>query len=1130
MTEGRSPDPDVTRTRDGDPAHLSRGSVLDDRYRVEEILGVGGMGIVYRAHDLELDIDVALKTLHAERAADAERVDRFRRELVLARQVSHPNVVRIHDIGQEEGRYFITMDLVEGRSLRDVLDTEGSLHPDRVETVIRQLASALAAAHDKGVVHRDLKPGNVLLGEDDTAYITDFGIARSIGGEGLTRTGTVVGTPLYVSPEQAEGGVVDGRSDLYSLGLMALEMLRGEPPFEGETSSEILARRLAGDVEVEPLPPDCSEALAEVVRRLVRRDPRDRYDGGADVVAALAATGSRARSRLRSVALGLGIVAAAVGSLLWLYFVVSERRGSVPADEETPAAAAPSVAVLPFTDETGTEQLAWLSHGVAEMLAAALEEAPALRVVDSLRLFRTVSDLGLQTTGLDPSGLRTVAELVGADHLVRGRLRSLPEGFRIEAQLLDLELEVVDSFVVTTNSVEDLDRSVGELAAQLQAALDVGGDAEQAVRETVAAAERTYVEGLAHLSEGRTDDAIASLESTVGEDPEFTQAWLQLSSAYVDAGRTDDALEAAKRAVETAPPGRGPLALESRAQRALLEGDKEGAQEALRQLVERSPHDVSARMKLAQAYGEAGMFEPAIETLRWVTRLDPQHPRAWYLLAKYSIQSGNSRPAVDDYLVRALVIQNRLDNAQARADVLNAFGVGYEDLGELDEAREYYERAAVLRQEIGDRRGYATTLRNLAHLESVRGEYETANERLRQAAEVFEELGNRRGVADVANQIGLLNERRGAYQQALDAYREGLRLRRELGDRRGIAESLNNVGFAYYLLGDYDNALVYWQQALELFRDSGNREGMVWARQSIGQLELARGSWVGAAKSFHTSLEASRELEALDTEAVALGYLGRLAQLEGRFTAALETYDEALGILETIGDRRGLVEFTLYRAEALLEIGRRQDTREALDRVEAWLEDSGNEEQRALLSSLRARLELMEGDVGAASREVDRARSAAQRSHSVTAGLRSRLDAARVALAGGREAAARRELATLATEAERLDHVVLQLPIFEHLATAELRTGEPGAAEATASRALGVLPDGVSYSGAYRLHELRARALAAQGRTDAAEAALVQARQEIERIASGLDEASRRAFLEREEIADIVERTDVPAA
>src|SRR6478672_294900 len=282
------PPSDATATGLHAQADYPPGSVLAGRFRIESILGIGGMGVVYRATDEALQVPVALKLLRPELATRADAFERFRQELLLARQVSSPHVVRIHDLAQHEGRWLISMDFVEGESLDRRLDRDGTLPVEQALRIAADIARGLSAAHDKDVVHRDLKPANILLDTQGAAYIGDFGVARSLAGSGMTATGAVVGTPEYLSPEQARGAPVDARSDLYALGLILYEMLVGTPPFTGGTSAEILAQRLVRTPDpVSRKRPDTPAWVVRLVDRLLRTQPSHRLQHARDVVAAI---------------------------------------------------------------------------------------------------------------------------------------------------------------------------------------------------------------------------------------------------------------------------------------------------------------------------------------------------------------------------------------------------------------------------------------------------------------------------------------------------------------------------------------------------------------------------------------------------------------------------------------------------------------------------------------------------------------------------------------------------------------------------------------------------------------------------------------------------------------------------
>jgi beta-lactam-binding protein with PASTA domain len=259
--------------------------VLDGRYRLIERIGSGGMADVWRAHDSQLGRDVAIKVLHENFARDKEFVERFRREASSAAGLQHPNVVSVFDRGEYEDTYFIAMELVDGSSLRDLINR--GLEPSEAVEVTRQVLSAASFAHSKGIVHRDLKPLNVLIDREGRIRVTDFGIA-SAGGSEITRTGSVMGTAQYISPEQAQGMPVTGASDIYSIGIMLFEMLTGHVPFDGDNAVAIAMKQVA---EEPPLPssinPAVGPALDAVVMRSLAKDPAQRFSSAQEMIAAL---------------------------------------------------------------------------------------------------------------------------------------------------------------------------------------------------------------------------------------------------------------------------------------------------------------------------------------------------------------------------------------------------------------------------------------------------------------------------------------------------------------------------------------------------------------------------------------------------------------------------------------------------------------------------------------------------------------------------------------------------------------------------------------------------------------------------------------------------------------------------
>jgi serine/threonine protein kinase len=259
--------------------------VLSGRYRLESKLGSGGMSTVYLALDEVLDRPVAIKLLHREISEEADQLERFRREARAAARLSHPNLVGVIDAGEDDGRPYIVFEYIKGRTLKRRLQEEGRLPIDEAVAYAIEIGRGLTAAHARKLVHRDVKPQNVLIDPDGRAKVTDFGIARSLESKGLTATGRVLGTTDYVAPEQAMGVEVDERSDVYSLGVVLYEMLTGDVPFRAETQVGVAMKHVNEPMpDVQTKRPEVSAAVASVVDRATTKDPRDRYGTVAEMV------------------------------------------------------------------------------------------------------------------------------------------------------------------------------------------------------------------------------------------------------------------------------------------------------------------------------------------------------------------------------------------------------------------------------------------------------------------------------------------------------------------------------------------------------------------------------------------------------------------------------------------------------------------------------------------------------------------------------------------------------------------------------------------------------------------------------------------------------------------------------
>ena len=1106
---GPSSDSAATQTGQGARSELRTGEVLAGRFRIEALVGIGGMGVVYRAFDLSLEIEVALKLLRPELARKPDAFRDFRQELLLARQVSSPHVVRIHDIAEHEGRWFISMDCIRGESLERLRDRLRRLPPERALAITRGLLEGLVAAHQRGVVHRDLKPANILLGDGDHAYITDFGIARILGSTGMTQTGIVVGTPEYLSPEQARGQRVDARSDLYAVGLIFYEMLAGELPFSGGTPAEAVVQRI-----LRPPPslararPDLPAWMHAFSDRLLKVDPAHRFESAR---AALQALDMRRvprppidRRRL-AFATAVALAVAALGG--WIAFHPEAiRRVFAPAE-----ASAPRIGIVPFEGDAPDASLAPIARVLEEQLREAMRADASASVVLRRRVLdaraRTVADLdgdALQRR------LPDLAHASGADRLVLARLS------RDDARDLVLELRWFSTAADTRPEPLVVKGATAEaLHAAWRAAVprwlrERGIDVERLPAITSDALARTG-EALLALDRGEPALAVEALGTPAPDSADLLALRVRFDAE--DAARQSLAWQATReRVIATTPAAAPDPAAATLRVRALIAGDDPAtARAALDQARSAWPHDPELALLDAQVRADAGDGEGALALLHRYVQDDAQDARAWFLLGRNAILQGQAQPAVDDYLVRALVLHTRAGHVAAEAETRNALGIGYERLGQLEAAAEQYARAATMRERLGDREGLAKTLRNLAVLQAQRGEREEAERTLARVRGMLEDLGDRASLADLHNDRGVIAEERGDFAAALAAYREALVLRQQLDLPDLVAESLNNVAYASLQLGEFDNALVYWQQAGTLYQSLDDRNGLLRIEQNIGLLDIARGRFAEAGERLRASLQTATDRQLPEEASIAHVNLAELALAEGRHADALEHAARAHEIAIRRTDLRTQAEAGLLQARTACALGDGAAVEAAIAALPATLANREQDAIRLLADACRAELA---GDRAAAAAQLEAGYAAAREAHGGKLATQIRLRQARLALAGG-DAAVAALLEAIRADESRLREVPLRLEWLGLEITAALRAGDRAAAVDRYREALALLKGIDRYAGAALLHELGARALSGTPEAGVARDAAARARRQLFDDAPPGSRARLQALFER---------------
>ncbi|HTQ98070.1 MAG TPA: serine/threonine-protein kinase, partial [Candidatus Acidoferrum sp.] len=622
---------------------LQAGSLLAGRYEILDRLGGGGMGTVYKARDREVDRLVAVKVIRADLANDSDILSRFKQELILARKVTHKNVIRIFDLGRASGMRFITMEYIEGQDLRSYVKKTGRPTPQAAVEIILQVCNALEAAHAEGIVHRDLKPPNIMIDAQNRAYVMDFGIARSVGSEGLTMTGALIGTPDYMSPEQVRGEDIDCRSDIFSLGIIFYELLTGKMPYRGETVQKAMYKRTveraAPVISEEPSVPPF---LSDVVSKCLEIEREKRYQTVAEIAADLRTWQSGeadrassvlerwlrhlARNRVARLAAG-AILLLGAGTLVVRRLIVSSPERSAPA-----AKRAIALAVVPFRNASGNPALDWLGSSLSDMLSVGIGQSSTMRTVPEARVSQVYTDLRLTPdTNLDPSTLDRVAQYTNADLVVYGQYAKFGDQIRIDATLLDRKNARSIPLKVEAANEKDVLKTVDQLAKQIRDSLSLSSSDVAALQATAftpssqsVLALRDYNEGLKFQRAGKSLEARDAFQAAVTEDPNFALAYSGLAQAFASLGHDDQAQSYSMKAVNLSENLPQPERNLISARHEKIMKDYPKAIAAYENLVKSSPGDTAYLFQLADLYENAGELDKARDALAKLQSLDPK--------------------------------------------------------------------------------------------------------------------------------------------------------------------------------------------------------------------------------------------------------------------------------------------------------------------------------------------------------------------------------------------------------------------------------------------------------------------------------------------------------------------------
>jgi eukaryotic-like serine/threonine-protein kinase len=722
---------------------LLPGSDLGPRYGIERLLGEGGMGKVYLAQDRELNRKVALKLVRPELANDPRSLERLKQELLLASSISHKNILRIHDLGEATGVKYISMAYIEGSDLHDILEDAGKLPIKRALRMARQLVGALEAAHAENVVHRDLKPRNILVGKSDQIYVADFGLAKSLATDlsGMTHTGAIVGTPRYMSPEQVQGQAVDHRADLYAFGLILYEMVTGDVPFRGASSLERMYQRVKEKPKnPQVLNPEVPDYLAQIIMGCLEKEPERRYQNAGQILRDLDTGSAPARSsarrmqdfgRRRPVWLSVAALALVLALVVLGYRTITHRLpGKTGSATAVPSLASGKyVAVFPLRTLGEQEWLKYLAEGIVESLSAKLFQSKAVHLASPAAVEKTSRNTPLEK----------VAHDLGVNLVVQGSIRGEGEKIQLVISLEDigsgqrvwteefsglrqdvltledqiyvkliraLELkpsneELAQSAMHPTDDIEAYDlylkaRSAVRALKQRKSVNGVNAALalyEQAIKKdrNFALAYAGMADACLYMYDAKKDSfwpekALAAARQALQFNPNLPEVHFSLGSVYLTTGKTAEAIEELQRALQLAPNS-------DEGQRRLgsayfAVGRKAEAFKAYDKAIQLNPYYWMNYNQLGLAYLQSGENERALNAFRRVTELEPDGASGYINVGVVYYREGNWKECVRAF-EKAIALQPSFRG-------YSNLGAAYLNLGDYKQAVGVLEKAVAM--------------------------------------------------------------------------------------------------------------------------------------------------------------------------------------------------------------------------------------------------------------------------------------------------------------------------------------------------------------------------------------------------------------------------------------------------
>ncbi len=1125
---------------------LQSGTVLAGRYEIMEMLGEGGMGAVYKARDRELTRTVALKVIRPDLVRNPAMVERFKQELRLSHQVTHKNVIRIYDLGECEGVKFITMEYIEGKDLRAFIREKKKFTPEETVNVIQQVCQALDAAHSVGVIHRDLKPQNIMQDGSGRILVMDFGLARTLQGDGMTQTGALVGTMEYMSPEQALGKVLDQRSDIFALGLIFYEMLTGKMPFVAESALASLVKRTQERaIPVSNIDAHIPEALSGIVSKCLERDPAARFasihelaeeievwqgkrtPSGRSIVVPQKATQTVALLREKRFPwkwLGAGIVAVvlAVGTFLGIRHRIQTADG----ESQGKPVSVTTLAVLPFHNDSGDPSLDWLSSSLSENLSTDIGQSAHLHLVSPGRLQQVLHDLHISPQSqLDFSERKRIAEFTSADTVVFGQYARAGDRIRVNSTVSDLKNDRQYRMATEVDSDKDILTGLNKLADELRQKLASSPEILKELQSHTpfvmtksVPAWRAYNNALQLSRSEKDQDAAKKFEDAVAEDPDFAMAYSKLAQSYHSLGFDDKAEQASRRAVTLSEnlPTQEKYLID--ANHDVIMNDPAAAISAYEKLTKGDPNDADAQLTLAGLYEQVNNYDEARTRLTRVRSADSKNVDVLLASGRVEIEAGNPQAGLE-FLNSAYSLATQFGNEEAKASVEQQMGLAYLSLNKLDEALKDFSGALEIRKKLGLEKGVASSLNNIARVQNKLGNSSEALTNYKSSLAVYQRIGDKHGTAMVLMNMGSYYADHAKYEEALTTTTDALTLYRDLGDEAKQALCLNNMGTIHSYMGSNQDALTYYQQSYQIREKLKLNDDMADTLNNLAETNLDLAHYDTALAQYLKAIEIQRNSGDQNGVAINSEGLGALFTVQGKYGSALSALQESLKDFQQTNNQ------TWTRAEAtgrfgdtLSEVGRGDEGQKSLEAAVKLATEVKNDTVLSGALEYLGDSYFYRGDYGSARQQYEKALQIATKSKSRELLAISRFNLAKLDVVQGRSAWA---ITVLKKQVEEFDSLGLKAGSVQssiYLAEALLATMKPTEAQQELDRTIKLAEKLGLQVGEARAHYLMGQALDKLGKSNQATPHYHEAVRILESL-SKEDGASH--ILERSDLKDI---------